>query len=84
MCAALTLPDDLTPEERAVADGFHARAVAEATERAALAVRVRRFVRREIDRGAKVTAALRYASADLPVSYSTAADMWYQRKAYAV
>ncbi|MEM6326028.1 MAG: hypothetical protein AAF791_02825 [Bacteroidota bacterium] len=86
MCAALALPDDLAPDERATVEAVRARAVAEAEERAALAIRVRRehdrLVRRD---GMSYGAALDVIAGDphLPVTRATAKRMVDRSGAWA-
>lgn len=84
MCESVTLPPDLSDAEAATVSALVDRAASQARERAALAVRVRRAVREYRRQGRTVEAALGLVAGDLPVSYSTAANIWYRRRAYAV
>lgn len=71
MCAALTLPPDLAPDERATVEAFRE----EAEERAALAVSVRRRYAQLRARGQRAEAALDVIAGDpaYPVTRATAA-----------
>lgn len=86
MCAALTLPSDLRPDEVETVAAFRARAEREATERAALAVRVRREVDRLTRRGIRLKDAFRQIADDgtVPLSAGSVEDAYRRRKAFAV
>lgn len=81
MCTALTLPDDLEPEEAETVDAFRAKA----EERAALVVRVRREVRRLTRGGLPVKSAFTklYDDGTIPLSPSSIEDAYRRRKAFA-
>lgn len=85
MCAAYTLPADLAPEEAATVEAFRARAVREATERAALAVRVQREFRKLRRRGMTYEGALDWIDGDpdIPVTRGTAKRIVERRGAWA-
>lgn len=85
MCAALTLPTDLTPDEMATVEGFRQRAEQEADERAALVVRVDREVRRLRQRGLPLKAVFSklYDDGTIPLSPSSIEDAYRRRKAFS-
>lgn len=87
MCATLTLPVALTPEEERLASAMESRAVTEARERAALAIRVDREHRRLMrEDGHSYNGALDSIARDrrFPVSRETARRIVQKRGAWAV
>lgn len=81
MSEALTLPEELTDEERALLEAF----IRPVEERAALAIRVRREVLRLAAQGHAIGTAFEVVDEDprYPVSSATARDIWYRRGAWA-
>lgn len=86
MSETLTLPGDLTSEEARLACRLEDEAVAEARQRAALAIRVRREVLRLAALGHGIGTALSIVGDDewFPVSEGVARDIWYQRRGWAM
>lgn len=86
MCAALTLPPDLSPDEQETVERFRERAEREARERAALVVRVDREVNRLLRKGMTQKAAfsLLYDDGTIPLSPGSIEDAYRRRKAFAV
>lgn len=86
MCAALTLPDDLTHAERAVLDEHRDAAADEAQRRVALAFNVRREVERLVLGGLTVAVAITQVGddPDYPASPGTVHDIWYRRRSWAL
>lgn len=80
MCAALTLPADLTAAEQAAV----ARLRDEATARAALAFNVRREIERLVQGGLTIGEAVHQVGddRDYPVSAGVANNIWYRRRGW--
>lgn len=81
-----TLPDDLTPDEARLALRLDADAHAEAMQRAAVAIGVRRAVLRYAAQGHGIGAALALVADEGPwgVSEGVARDIWYQRRGWSM